>query len=131
MEKSEIIPTEKESNILKRVMLVAHKVGSTLFRNNVGFAKYSNGAVVKYGIANPGGSDLIGWTSVVVTEEMVGRTVAIFTAAETKTKTGRVTEEQNNFIDQVRLAGGIAGVVRSDDEFLSLVIEGEHNTNNL
>lgn len=60
-----------------------------------------------------GGSDLIGWTQ----HDGLG----IFTALEVKTETGRIRPEQQVFIDQVRAAGGIAGIVRSEDEAVELL----------
>ncbi len=87
-----------------------------LFRNNCGSLKDSTGRWVKFGVANPGGSDLIGWTSVVITPEMVGRKVAVFTAIETKGKRTRTTPEQIAFVEVVGLAGGKAGIVRTVEE---------------
>lgn len=54
-----------------------------------------------------GGSDLIGWTD-------TGK----FLGIETKSKRGRLTDEQRNFIQQVNDAGGIAFMSRSVDEAL-------------
>ena len=44
-----------------------------------------------------------------------------FLAFEVKTKTGRPTKEQLNFIEQVRAANGIAGIVRSAQDALDLL----------
>lgn len=52
-----------------------------------------------------GSSDLIGW----------GKT-GLFTAIEVKTERGRVTPEQQNFIDAVKRAGGIGAIVRNLEE---------------
>lgn len=95
-----------------------------LFRNNVGtgwvgkiisstrdkltlvsYRKLDSGLCV-------GSSDLIGWTIVDITPEMVGKKVAIFTALELKTKNLQPTKEQKNFIEQIKKSGGIAGIVR-------------------
>lgn len=59
-----------------------------------------------------GSSDLIGWTSVEITPDMVGSSVAVFTAVECKrSHGGRVTPEQKHFVERVIEAGGMAGVV--------------------
>jgi hypothetical protein len=71
---------------------------------------------VQFGVASPGGSDLIGYRKVVIRPEDVGKTVAIFTAVEVKTITGRVSTVQQAFVKHVQEAGGIAGVVRSVEE---------------
>jgi hypothetical protein len=44
-----------------------------------------------------------------------------FLAFEVKTKTGKPTKEQLNFIEQVRAANGIAGIVRSTQDALDLL----------
>lgn len=63
-----------------------------------------------------GACDLPGWTEVVVTQEMVGHTIAVFTSIETKrTKGGKPTDDQKNWRDQVWGAGGIAGIANSVD----------------
>jgi hypothetical protein len=53
------------------------------------------------------GPDLIGFQSMTITPEMVGRQVAIFTAIEVKTDNGKVSPAQTKFIDMVRKFGGI------------------------
>jgi hypothetical protein len=61
-----------------------------------------------------GQADLCGWTEVEITPEMVGSTVPVFTAIETKrSKGGVVSDNQINFVEQVQKAGGIAGVANS------------------
>lgn len=111
----------REGALLRKIMLAVSKAGARIWRNNQGYATYPNGAVVKYGIANPGGSDLIGFVPLKITPEMVGRTVAVFCAAEVKVPGGYVTPEQFAFINAVNCAGGIAGVVRSEEEALRLL----------
>lgn len=60
--------------------------------------------------------DLTGWRSVTITPDMVGEKIAVFVAVEVKTKKGRPTKDQESFLAQVIDAGGIAGVVRSEDD---------------
>ena len=67
-----------------------------------------------------GGSDLIGWKSVTITPEMVGRKVAVFLAPEVKSATGKAKTHQEKFLSAVQNAGGIAGVVRSAEEARAL-----------
>lgn len=71
---------------------------------------------MQFGVGNPGGSDLIGYRRVRVTPEMVGQEIAQFAAVEVKTPRGRVRPEQQQFIDHVLSAGGVAGIARSVDE---------------
>jgi hypothetical protein len=87
-----------------------------VFRNNLGMARTDDGGAVRYGLCNPGGSDLIGWKKIQVTPDMVGRTLAVFTAIEVKRPGNTASDHQKNFIEQVQLAGGLAGVAYSADE---------------
>jgi hypothetical protein len=66
-----------------------------------------------------GSSDLIGLKPLIITAADVGRTVAQFAALEVKTVHGRTSPHQQNFLDFVTNAGGIARVVRSADEVKS------------
>lgn len=109
-----------ESAILKRIMLACSRGAVRMFRNNCGALQDKNGQWVRYGVANPGGSDLIGWRTVTVTPEMVGARLAVFVAVEVKDK-GRATDAQLSFIQAVRTAGGIAGVARSEEAALAIL----------
>jgi hypothetical protein len=51
---------------------------------------------------------------------MVGTQVAVFTSIEVKTPTGRVKPEQQQWLDAVQSAGGIAGVARSVEDALRI-----------
>lgn len=55
-----------------------------------------------------GSSDLIGVTRVTVTPEMVGKTVAVFTAVEVKVGKDKLSKEQLEFLALVQGWGGIA-----------------------
>ena len=79
-----------------------------------------NARPIRFGLAI-GSSDAIGWHTKIITPEMVGKNIAIFTAIETKTRTGRTSLEQNNFLLTVKEAGGISGVVKSLDDLDSLI----------
>lgn len=124
-----------ESNVLRQVWLAVART-TRLFRINTGRAWLSGAGPVRHlpdgsvvvpaarsvalGFGMPDGkplvgtADLCGWTPVVVSPQMVGQTIAVFTAVETKkTKGGRTSDDQRNFIEQVREAGGIAGVANT------------------
>ncbi len=131
-----------ETNINKLIMLAISKMGARVFRNNTGvgwvgrlvtktaqFVTLADPRPLHAGLIK-GSSDLIGWTPKKVTPEMVGKTVAVFTAIEVKTEKGRVTPEQVQFIEQVRKAGGIAGVVRSPEEAERLIGTTTQQRNN-
>ena len=105
----------KEGNISRKIQLAASSLKARMFRNNVGLFTTQDGRKIRTGLC-VGSSDLIGWTRIEVTEEMVGVEIAVFTALEVKTPTGRATKEQLAFISAVRDSGGIAAVVRSAAE---------------
>lgn len=105
-----------EARIMRKIQMLASQLGSRLFRNNSGVFKTLDGRAIRTGLCT-GSSDLIGWTPLVITPLMLGRTVAIFTAVEVKSDTGRVSPEQLSFIDTVLAAGGFASVVHSEEEF--------------
>lgn len=116
-----------EQNIQQQIRLALSKTGSRMFRNNVGTGWTGRvvrniGSVTIYeprpldaGLCK-GSSDLIGWTPVTVTADMVGKRLAVFTAIEVKTTKGKTSPEQTNFIDRVKIDGGIAGVARSAED---------------
>ena len=71
-----------------------------------------------------GSGDLIGWNSVEVTPDMVGKKVAIFLSVETKRpKNGHVSTEQKTWMNVVNNAGGIAIVTNSEDKIKNLCSE--------
>lgn len=80
--------------------------GSILIRNPRPF---------QTGLPN-GFSDLFGWTSELITPEMVGQRIARFLAIEMKDAKGRVSPEQAAFVAAVQRDGGRAGVARSVTE---------------
>ena len=67
------------------------------------------------GRSNPGTPDLVGWVQRVITPDMVGQTLAVLAAVECK-DLARPTPEQLRFIEQVRAAGGLAGVAHNPQE---------------
>lgn len=111
----------REAVIQQHIRLAMSQAGAVMFRNQVGATHTPDGRVIRYGVCNPGGSDLIGWTPLVVTPDMVGQTVAVFTACEVKKAGGRATEDQMNFIRNVQRAGGFAGIARSPEEAVALI----------
>lgn len=109
-----------EGRLQNAIRLALSEVGVITWRNNVGALKDENGRLVRYGPCK-GSSDIIGIKSVKVTPAMVGGTVGIFCALEVKTPTGRPTKAQLQFIKAIKDAGGIAEVVRSEEEAISAV----------
>ncbi len=109
-----------EQTIQQHIRLACSTGPVRLFRNNTGTLRDANGRPVQFGLAK-GSADLIGWTTRTITPDMVGQQVAVFTSIEVKTATGRLRPEQQQWLDAVQAAGGIAGVARSVDDALDLL----------
>jgi len=118
---------QPETNVSTSIQLAASSQQSRLFRNNVGLFTTLTGDKIRTGLGK-GSSDLIGWTIKKVTQDMVGKNVAIFTAVEVK-KEGYVFPKtpnetlkgQINFVNQVKKSGGYAGFARSDEEYKNIL----------
>lgn len=94
-----------------------YKPGARLYRNNIGTVELPGGQMLRYGVGpHPGASDWIGWRTMTITPEMIGQTVAVFCAVESKRPGNGPTPDQQKFIDTVRAAGGRAGVAHSANE---------------
>lgn len=104
-----------ESNLLKRIERAAATIGMRLWRNQVGTYRLADGRWITSGLS-VGSSDLIGYRRVTIRSEDVGKVVAVFTAIEAKSATGRATPQQQAFIARVQQDGGIAQIVRSVQE---------------
>lgn len=129
-----------ESDLQQRVLrALGSRLDTRLFRNQCGFGhvgrvvrREPNGIVILAGARpvtfglTPGSADLIGWRSVTVTPEMVGRKLAVFMGVEVKTARG--TQQPNQLVWQqvVRQHGGIAIVARTDNPTeLQMLIDKE------
>lgn len=132
-----------ETTIVHRIMLALTEVGSRIFRNQVGKAYQGKAERITHSGTYPcnpgdvilrnarmvttgltvGSSDLIGWTSKTVTPEMLGTRIAVFTALEVKVPgRHRVTDEQYQFGDAVRQAGGIFAIVNDHVKAADVVV---------
>lgn len=104
-------------------------------RNNSGALKDAQGRWVFYGLGNISkkhgdqikSSDLIGFTKVKITAEMVGQTLAVLTAIEVKRPgwVRKVNDKRENaqeaFVQWVRRNGGFAGFASSIEEFRKIL----------
>jgi hypothetical protein len=135
-----------ESNIFTRVCKRLSSAGARLFRNNVGAAYAGRGMTMTPGqvyrakggerlIFEPrhigfglfkGSADGIGWASRTITQDMVGTKVAVFLSIETKTASGRASDEQRQWYDNVTRAGGIAIITNNEEDALWQMTQTEH-----
>lgn len=113
--------SKSEQKIQAEIQIETSNHGVQLFRNNTGAYTTESGSYVRFGVGGPGGSDLIGLTPVKITQDMVGKTIGVFTAIEVKTERGKATKQQQKFIDSIIKNGGIAGVARSAGDALNII----------
>ena len=121
MKKPDKVKPQSEAEIQAAIMLSV-PINARLFRNQVGTYQLPDGRTISSGMGKST-SDLVGFTSVVVTPEMVGLPVAIFTVCEVK-KPGYARSErvknQQRFIDLVVSWGGRGRIATSVEEAQSL-----------
>lgn len=105
-----------EAAILQRIRLdLGREPAVRLFRNNVGLLRDQQGTPVRFGL-HPGSGDLIGWRSVTITPDDIGRTLAVLASIEVKSPTGRPRDDQIAWAEAVTRAGGLAGIARSPEQ---------------
>ncbi len=104
-----------EKSLGVRVRLAAPKHNARLFRNQVGHYLLADGRRLTSGLG-VGSPDLIGWQSVTITPEMVGNQVAMFVGLELKTGNKKPTAKQEAWLKAIHGAGGLARVIRSEQE---------------
>ena len=112
------------------ILKASSEMGARLFRNNVGKGYVGKlifkgrdvlikGFRVLHAGLCQGSSDLIGWDTILITPEMVGKKIAVFKAVEVKARNGLPTKEQVNFINQVNKAGGIGIIANSEKKYIT------------
>lgn len=114
----------QETKIQRAIMMALSSAGCLIFRNETAGAwvgkkihqagqqvTLADARMIKFGLC-VGSSDIIGLTP-----------SGMFLAIEVKTKVGKATKEQLNFIKQVIAKGGKAGVARTSQEALRIVFD--------
>lgn len=120
-----------ESEVQQLIQIEARKYNCILMRNNSGCLLDADGRAVRFGLGNISklhndqikSSDLIGFTKILITPDMVGKTVAIFTAIEVKESNWKPDKKldkhetaQNNFLKWIKNNGGIAAFCNCYDQ---------------
>lgn len=94
-----------------------------LWRNNRGVVETQGGGRITYGVGANGACDWLGYKTITVTPEMVGKRVAVFLAVESKRPGVKARPNQVDFMLDVARAGGISGVASSTEE-LETILRG-------
>lgn len=110
---------QEETNVWKRALIKYSKLGYKLYRNQ----RYVGPIVRKGKITkawadcglHDGFGDLLGWKSIVITADMVGKKIAQLCMFEAKTEKGTLRKEQETVRDIVINDGGIYEVIRPKD----------------
>jgi len=122
----------KEADIQNRALLALSHGPTRLFRNVTAMGWGGKvercGSTITIRNARPihaglcrGSCDTIGWHTVTITPDMVGRKLAVFTAIEFKAARGRPTAEQAHFGEQVQAAGGLFGVAWTVEDAVKIL----------
>ena len=110
-----------EQSIQQHIRIACSTGDTRLWRNNTGTLRDANGRPVQFGLCK-GSADLIGYRTITITPDMVGQQVAVFLSIEVKTPTsGRIRPEQQQWLETIQAAGGIAGVARSVEDALRIM----------
>jgi len=125
----------KESDIQNQILIALSQNGTVAFRINAG--SFWAGEIISNKdnmmlLKNPrkiqgapeGTSDIIGVTSVIVTPQMVGSRVGVFTAIEVKKPGENPKANQKNFLSRMRDMGAIAGVALSPEQAIGILKGG-------
>lgn len=94
--------------------------GDKITKQNDGSIKITNPRPFNTGLPK-GFSDLLIITPIIITPEMVGQQFARAGFLEIKTKTGRPTKDQVNFIEQMQNLGAKAGIARSVEDVMKIL----------
>ena len=104
-----------ETNLSRHLRILASRLEARLFRNQVGHYTIEGGRKITTGLG-VGSPDLVGWKTLEITPEMVGKSVAVFAGIEVKSGHRKASPKQESWIAAIRAAGGIACVARNADE---------------
>jgi len=124
-----------ESTTQQRIQIAAVPMGAHLQRNNNGAFVDQRGQHVRFGLGNTSeqhskiitSSDLIGIYQRLITIMDVGKIIGQFAAIEVKREgwKGPKTERelaQENYINWVRLRGGVAGFATCEEDLKKILI---------
>lgn len=123
----------KEEAVASHIQLDAAQQGVQIWRNNSGALPDKNGRPIWYGLGSfklkdPfASSDYVGITPTLITPDMVGQVLGVFTAIETKESGWKFNpkdvkeQRQLNFINLVQRLGGYAGFANKVEDFRKIV----------
>lgn len=122
-----------EKQVQELIQMEASTKGHRLFINSSGAFQDNTGRLVRFGLGHTTknqafkSSDLIGFTMVTITPDMVGKKLPVFTAMECKKPSWKYAETirevgQKKFIDVIKTNNGIASFVNSVESYVKEII---------
>lgn len=84
-------------------------------KDKINFVVIENPRFCEFGLY-AGAGDLIGWEEIIVTPEMIGKKIAIFTSEEIKSLTDRMSKDQKAWDAAVKMAGGNSNIVKEQKD---------------
>lgn len=125
----------KEQSIQNEILIAMGQAGAYGLRVNSG--QFWGGEVLSHDgkmllLKNPtkilgapaGTSDIIGCKSVLITPQMIGKTIGQFICLEVKKPGEKAKKHQENFLAVMKSRGAITGVARSPEQAIKIV-QGE------
>jgi len=124
-----------EGFAVQKIRVRASAWFSRLFKNNSGvLPSHDSNRPVRFGLGNESkdlnktlkSHDLIGFTPIIITQEMVGKKVAVFTSIEAKAEGFKPRKSypkksreyaQNNWANLILENGGISGFASNEEQF--------------
>lgn len=112
---------KKETPVQNEIREALSDIDVINWRNNVGGLYDKRGRFVKFGLCT-GSSDTIGIHAVVITPEMVGKTVGVFVGCEVKAPGAPPPDDdQIKFRNFIASCGGISFIAHSIQEAVEAV----------
>jgi len=119
--------------LTNQIRLAVSDIGARLFVVTVG--KFWSGQVVGktpsgnlilknariVNVGFEGQSDLCGFTPTLITQDMVGQVIPVFSVVEVKAGKDRIRPAQQKYIDAIKKIGGRAGVARSPEDAIRIL----------
>lgn len=115
-----------ERELIPEILMESSQKGYTLLRNNAGGCYDERGRFLRYGLGNISDRvwssfrtpDYVGWKQVIITPDMVGGRLPIFTGIEFKRSDWREPRGereilQERFLDTINKAGGIGEFINA------------------
>ncbi len=119
--------SDETNKVVPNILLECGKHNMRLFKNIRGMFYTKDGREIKAGLMADHSGDLVGWTKIVITPDMVGRSVAIYTEIEAKNSKWKKPKNQHEKdqaerMEKIKTFGGIAAILNSEKN-LKILLE--------